>query len=190
MIKKIKRNIKIRMYNIGSLSIKFKDKEIINTGHFTLSKIGIIILNEFAFNVIIYIWYLLFMFGIIDGPNPFFALILSLLQNIILFTYLLMMIGLSYDDLVKYTIILLVFKIMPIYSMMNYMSVSFFDVYSSIYLYIIYMFLILVIMDIFLRKNIDIIKILKTDITNDRYDVNVSNKIYDTVYNDMILRII
>jgi hypothetical protein len=37
------------MYNIGSLSIKFKDKEIINTGHFTLSKIGILIINEFAF---------------------------------------------------------------------------------------------------------------------------------------------
>lgn len=177
------------MYNIGSLSIKFKDKEIINTDHFTLSKIGIIILNEFAFNVIIYIWFLLFIFGIIDGPNPFFALILSLLQNIILFTYLLI-IGLSYDDLIKYTIILLVFKIMPIYSMMNYMSVSFFDVYSSFYLYIMYMFLVLVVMDIFLRKNIDIMKILKTDITNDRYDVNVSNKIYDTVYNDMILRII
>ena len=74
--------------------------------------------------------------------------------------------------------------------MMNYMSISFFDVYSSIYLYIIYMFLVLVIMDIFLKKNIDIMKILKTDITNDRYNVNVSNKIYDTVYNDMILRII
>ena len=74
--------------------------------------------------------------------------------------------------------------------MMNYMSVSFFDVYSSFYLYIMYMFLVLVVMDIFLRKNIDIMKILKTDITNDRYDVNVSNKIYDTVYNDMILRII
>lgn len=177
------------MYNIGNLSIKFKDKEIINTRHFTLSKIGILIINEFAFNFLIYIWYLLFILGIIDSPNPFFALILSLMQNIVLFTYLLMN-GLTKDDIIKYTIILLVFKIMPIYSMMNYMSVSFFDVYSSIYLYIMYIFLILVIMDIFLKKNIDIMKILKTDITNDKYNVNMSNEIYDTIYNDMILRII
>jgi hypothetical protein len=173
----------------NTLSITFKGKEILNSSHFSLTSIRLLLLNEFAFNVIIYIWYLLFIFGIIETPNPFFALVISLFQNAILFIYLLIK-GISYDDLLKYAIILLLFKIMPIYSMMNYMTISFFDVYSCIYLYIIYIFLLLIIIDILLKKNINIMDVFKTDITNNKYDKNMSSEIYDTVYNDMILRII
>jgi hypothetical protein len=173
----------------NTLSITFKGKEILNSSHFSLTSIRLLLLNEFAFNFIIYIWYLLFIFGIIETPNPFFALVISLLQNAILFIYLLIK-GISYDDLLKYAIILLLFKIMPIYSMMNYMTVSYFDVYSCIYLYIIYIFLLIIILDILLKKNINIMDVFKTDITNNKYDKNMSSEIYDTVYNDMILRII
>ena len=171
------------------ISIKFKDKEVLNTNSFTLSKIRILIINEFAFNIIIYIWYLLFIFRIISTPNPFFALILSSIQNIILFLYLLVK-GLSYGDILKYSLILIVFKLYPIYSMRNYMTVSFFDVYSFVYLYIMYIFIILVVINVLLKKNYDIMKIFKRDIINDKYDKNISSNVYDTVYNDMILRII
>ena len=180
--------IKIRMDN-NNLSISFKDKEVFNTSYFTLTRIRILLINEFAFNFIIYIWYLFFIFGIIKTPNPFFALILSLIQNVILLTYLLIK-GISYSDLLKYTIILIVFKLFPIYSMRNNMTVSYFDVYTSIYLYIIYIFIILVIINIFLHKNYDIMKIMKRDITNDKYNKSASGDVYDTVYNDIILRII
>ena len=177
------------MDNNNFLSIKFKDKEILNTNSFTFSKIRILLINEFAFNIIIYIWYLLFIFGVISTPNPFFALVLSSIQNIILFIYLLIQ-GLSYGDLLKYSLILIIFKLYPLYSMREHMTVTFFDVYSCIYLYIIYIFLILVIINVLLHKNYDIIKIFKRDITNDKYDKNISSSVYDTIYNDMILRII
>ena len=175
--------------NNNYLSISFKDKEVFNTNYFTLTRIQLLLFNEFAFNVIIYIWYLLFKLEIITTANPFFALVLSLIQNIILLIYLLIT-GLSYSDLLKYTIILIVFKLFPIYSMRNNMTVSYFDVYTSIYLYIIYIFIILVIINIFLHKNYDIMKIMKRDITNDKYNKSASGDVYDTVYNDIILRII
>ena len=177
------------MDNKTTLSIKFKDKEILNTGDITLTKIRLLIINEFAFNIIIYIWYGLYKFGIITGANPFFALVLSLIQNIILFIYLLIN-GLSYADMLKYTIVLLIFKIFPIYSMRNDMNISFFDVYVFIYLYLMYIFLLLVIFNIFLKKNFNILNIFKKDITNDKYDKNITSNAYDTIYNDMILRII
>ena len=176
--------------NNNSLSITFKGKEILNTSNYNLTTIRLLIINEFVFNFIIYIWYLLFIFGIIETPNPFFALLLSLFQNSIIFIYLLIKGGLSYENLIKYFIVLLIFKIMPIYSMMNFISINYFDVYSCIYLYIIYMFLLLIIFDIILKKNINIMNNLKTDITNNKYNTNMTSNIYDTVYNDIILRII
>ena len=175
--------------NNNYLSISFKDKEIFNTNYFTLTRIQLLLFNEFAFNVIIYIWYLLFKLEIITTANPFFALVLSLIQNIILMIYLSIK-GLSYADLMKYTIVLIIFKLYPIYSMRDNMTVSYFDVYISIYLYIIYIFIILVLINLFLHKNYDIMKIFQKDITNEKYDQSISSGIYDTVYNDIILRII
>jgi hypothetical protein len=177
------------MDNKSTLSIKFKDKEILNTGDITLTKIRLLIINEFAFNIIIYIWYGLYKLQLFPIANPFFALVLSLIQNIILFIYLLIN-GLSYADMLKYTIVLLIFKIFPIYSMRNDMNISFFDVYVFIYLYLMYIFLLLVIFNVFLKKNVNILNIFKKDITNDKYDKNITSNAYDTIYNDMILRII
>lgn len=173
----------------NNLSISFKGKEIFNTSHFTLTKIRILLINEFAFNFIIYIWYILFILGVIKTPNPFFALVLSLLQNVILLIYLYMN-GLSNAQLLKYTVVLIVFKLFPIYSMRNNMTVSFFDVYSGIYLYIIYIFILLVVINVFLHKNYDIMNILQRDITNNKYDTGMSSNVYDTVYHDIILRIL
>jgi hypothetical protein len=98
--------------------------------------------------------------------------------------------GNANSDLLKYTIILIVFKLFPIYSMRNNMSVSYFDVYSGIYLYIIYIFILLVVINVFLHKNYDIMKILQRDVTNNTYDTGLSSNVYDTVYNDIILRIL
>ena len=173
----------------NNLSISFKGKEIFNTSHFTLTKIRILLINEFAFNFIIYIWYILFILGVIKTPNPFFALVLSLLQNVILLIYLYIN-GLSNSQLLKYTVVLIVFKLFPIYSMRNNMTVSFFDVYSGIYLYIIYIFILLVVINVFLHKNYDIMNILQRDITNNKYDTSMSSNVYDTVYHDIILRIL
>ena len=74
--------------------------------------------------------------------------------------------------------------------MRNDMKVGYFDVYSTVYLYIIYIFLLLVVYDILLKRNTDVSKIFRSDITNAKYDNNMTTNMYDTVYNDMILRII
>jgi hypothetical protein len=177
------------MNNSIDLSINFKDKEILNLKNFTLSKIGILIINELAFNFIIYFWYLLYIFRVIHSPNPFFALVLSLIQNSILFIYLLMH-GLTRDDLIKYLFVLIIFKVMPIYSMRHDMNVSYFDVYVTVYLYIIYIFIVLVLYNLLLKRNTNVENVFKTDITNAKYDTNMTSNAYDTVYNDMILRII
>ena len=177
------------MNNSIDLSINFKDKEILNLKNFTLSKIGILIINELAFNFIIYFWYLLYIFRVIHSPNPFFALVLSLIQNSILFIYLLMH-GLTRDDLIKYLFVLIIFKVMPIYSMRHDMNVSYFDVYVTVYLYIIYIFIVLVLYNLLLKRNTNVENVFKTDITNAKYDKNMTSNAYDTVYNDMILRII
>ena len=177
------------MNNSIDLSINFKDKEILNLKNFTLSKIGILIINELAFNFIIYFWYLLYIFRVIHSPNPFFALVLSLIQNSILFIYLLMH-GLTRDDLIKYLFVLIIFKVMTIYSMRHDMNVSYFDVYVTVYLYIIYIFIVLVLYNLILRRNTNVENVFKTDITNAKYDKNMTSNAYDTVYNDMILRII
>jgi hypothetical protein len=98
--------------------------------------------------------------------------------------------GLTRDDLIKYLFVLIIFKIMPIYSMRYDMNVSYFDVYFTVYLYIIYIFIVLVLYNLILRRNTNVENVFKTDITNAKYDKNMTSNAYDTVYNDMILRII
>ena len=71
-----------------NLSIQFKNKELINTKDITLSAIQSILFNDISFSIIIYIWYLIYINNGISAPNPFFALSISLLQNIIIFLYL------------------------------------------------------------------------------------------------------
>jgi len=171
------------------LSIKFKNNEIVNSKNFSLSKIGFIILNEFAFNAIIYIWYLLYSFGLITSVNPYFALVITFIQSMILFTYLLSK-GMTHDDVIKYFIVLVIFKLLPIISMRNDIRINYLDVYSCVYLYIIYIFILLVFANLIFKRKIDVRDILTHDIINDNYADSVNSHIYDTIYNDMILQII
>ena len=60
-----------------NISVQFKDKEIFNSNDFTFSKLSVILINDITFNLIIYIWYLIFIFGGVTTINPFFALITS-----------------------------------------------------------------------------------------------------------------
>ena len=66
----------------NNLSISFKGKEVFNTSYLTLTKIRILLINEFAFNFIIYIWYILFILGIIIEISEFFPAYPSLLPTI------------------------------------------------------------------------------------------------------------
>lgn len=172
-----------------NLSIRFKNKELLNSDNITLSALSIIILNDLAFNIIIYIWYILYSFGIITSANPFFALSITFIQNIIVYIYLIKK-GLSKNNLIKYAIIMIILKILPLISLRNNMYINYIDVYITVYIYIIYILILIIINDLLLKKNIDILKIITSDIMLDNYDKKNTNKLYDIVYEDVIKQIL
>lgn len=173
-----------------NLSIQFKKKELVNTKDLTLSKLEIFILNDISFGIIIYIWYLIYMNNVITSPNPFFALSISLLQNIAVFIYLLKT-KQSKENLIKYSIILIILKIIPLITMYIYnkIDINYFDVYSTVYLYIIFIFIMIIINNIILHNNKDISTKIHDEIKT-KYEPNILDEIYDKSYNDVIKQII
>jgi len=174
-----------------NLSIQFKKKELVNTQDFKLSTIHIILLNDISFSVIIYIWYILYYYFGVNTPNPFFALSISLLQNIVIFIYLLKT-HYTLESLLKYLILLIILKIMPLISLYSYdkISINYFDVYSTVYLYILYMFVIIIVHNILLHNNKNVINTIKDDLNTDKYKENIMDVVYDKSYNDVIKQII
>ncbi len=174
-----------------NLSVQFKHKEIFNTDN--LSRLGIVIINDLTFNIIIYIWYLLVDFNIITSVNVFFAIMISLIQNIIIFIYLISK-NISIEYIIKYFILLIILKILPIISLYNNnkIYINYIDVYITVYLYLVYVLIFFIIYDVVLEKNIGITSIVNKDLTgsNITNDDNLLNSIYDTTYNDIIKRII
>jgi hypothetical protein len=178
-----------------NLSVQFKDKEILNSNDFTFSKLSVILINDITFNVIIYIWYLVFIYDGVTTVNPFFALITSFIFNIGVFIYMLYN-KTSKENIIKYFILLIVIKIFPLISLYSNdkIYINYIDVYSTAYLYIIYMLIFFIIYDLILKKDINVIsnsvmKDLKPTIPDDK-DTGVLSSIYDTTYNDIIKQII
>lgn len=173
------------------LSVQFKEKEIFNFKYLNLTNVGIIILNDLTFNIIILIWYMLYSYEIITSPNVFFVIVVSLIQNIVIFIYLISK-KLTTDNIIKYFIILIILKIFPLISLYqnNKIYIDYFDIYITCYLYLIYVLIFFVIYDIILEKNASLKTIIAKDfVTYDNED-NLMNSIYDTTYNDIIKRII
>lgn len=176
-----------------NLSIQFKKKEILNTDNITLSKLGVIFLNDLSFTIIIFIWYQLFSFEIITSTNPFFILNISLIHSIVIFVYLFKN-NISMENIIKYFIILVIFKIFPLISLYLYDKayVNYIDVYYTIYLYLIYILLFLIIYDIILEKNLNIDHVLYKDLKTNldvEKDESIMSSIYDVAYHDIIKRI-
>ena len=153
-----------------NISVQFKDKELLNSNDLTFSKLTVILINDITFNLIIYIWYLFFIFNGITTVNPFFALITSFIFNIGVFLYMLYK-KISKANVIKYFILLIVLKIFPLISLYknDKIYINAIDVYSTVYLYIIYILVIFIIYDIILKKNTNVMsdlinKDLKTDI--------------------------
>lgn len=173
------------------LSIQFKKKELVNTKDLTLSTLQIVLFNDISFSIIIYVWYILFYYFGINTANPFFALSISLLQNILVFLYLLKTKHTA-ESLLKYTILLIILKVLPLISLYinDKISISYFDVYTTVYLYILYMFVMIIVHNIFLHNNKNIINTIKDDLNTNEYKKNIMDVVYDKSYNDVIKQII
>jgi hypothetical protein len=102
----------------------------------------------------------------------------------------------SKANIIKYFILLIILKIFPLISLYlnDKIYINYIDVYTTAYLYIIYILVFFIIYDIILKKNSNVMtdiiyKDLKTDIQTEN-DKSLISSIYDTTYNDIIKQII
>ena len=74
--------------------------------------------------------------------------------------------------------------------MYDQIGISYFDVYSTVYLYILYIFVIIIVHNIILHNNRNIVNTIGDDFNTDKYKKNVMDVVYDKSYNDVIKQII
>lgn len=142
----------------------------------------IILINQIAFSSLIFIWYILYSLGIIKS-SPLFALLLTLLVNIIILSILIKKNKITKKNITRFIFILLIFKILPLISFFpNYLNFTFKDIFIIIYIYAIYIVAIIIIIEIF---NIDIKldKFIYDDSIGDNYDKTATTHIYDFIIN-------
>jgi hypothetical protein len=163
------------------ITIKYKGED------FKFDNINIIIiLSDITFSIVIFIWYLLYTFKIFTYFSPFFALILTLFQNIIIIFFLIYKKQLNIADLFKYIIILIILKVIPILSFYpNKFIIHFRDVFFILYLYAFYI-IILIILDYIFDFNYDLKKTIMSDLHGDNYNKTPQYKIFDLTYDGII----
>ena len=154
------------------LSILFNNKELFNLNEITLNAKSIIIINDALFSGIILIWYLLYKAKILTFANPYLGILLSLFNNILSFYYLILD-NAPAKNLLLYLIIFIVVKILPLISLSDDIRISYIDIAFTIFIYLIYLLVLLFINDYFLKKNLNLLDIIKNEISNKRH---ISNK--------------
>lgn len=134
------------------------------------------------FSYWIFIWFLLYLIGL-RKENPFWILVIGYLLTIIEFFYLMIM-GANNYNLIKFFIINVIIKFIPILIILaiykfKFIPIKLLDFYFMIYLIIIY----LIIM-IYINKNpiISYNQMLNSYINNDKKYQTFFSKIYDYLY--------
>jgi hypothetical protein len=150
------------------LSILFNNKELFNLNEITLNAKSIIIINDALFSGIILIWYLLYKAKILTFANPYLGILLSLFNNILSFYYLILD-NAPAKNLLLYLIIFIVVKILPLISLSDDIRISYIDIAFTIFIYLIYLLVLLFINDYFLKKNLNLLDIIKNEISNKRH---------------------
>jgi len=147
-----------------------------------------LIISDFAFSSIIFIWYILYKLGL-NVTNPLFALLITFIQNIIILSILLKKKKITKDNALRYGFILFILKILPLLSFFpNYLNFTLKDIIITVYVYIIYMLLIIIIIEIF-GIDIDFTKIMTDDFFGENYEKTFTTKIYDYTYDEIISKI-
>ena len=153
-----------------------------------VKEVFLFLINEIAFSSLIFIWYILYRIGIIRA-SPLFALLITLIQNIIVIIILIKKNKITKNNLLRLSFILFILKIIPlIYFFPNYLDFTLKDVFLLIYLYIIYIIIVIIIIDVF-NIDIKIEKIIYNDTIGDSYEHTATTHIYDFTYNEIIQKI-
>ena len=163
------------------ITIKYKGED------YKFDNINIfIILSDITFSIVIFIWYLLYNYKIFTYFSPFFALIVTLIQNIIIIVFLIYKNELNIPDLFKYIVVLIILKVIPILSFYpNKFVIHLRDVFFILYLYAFYIF-ILIILDYIFEFKYDLKKTIKSDLKGENYDKTPQYKLYDMTYDGII----
>lgn len=142
--------------------------------------------GDITFSLIIFIWYLLYIFEIFTYFSPFFALVLTLIQNIILLIYLLIKTKININNFFKYLIILIILKIISIMSFYPKKAVIHLrDIFFILYLYAFYIIFLLILIKLF-NFEYDIKKMINADFSGENYDKSPQTNIYDLTYDSLI----
>jgi len=165
------------------VEITFKGKKI-NHEDF-----NIFIVNDLTFSIIVFIWYILYQLGIYTYNSPLFALIITLLQNIIIISLLFYNKKINFSNILKYFIVLFVVKVIPIYSFYANSNLNIYitDIIFTFILYFIYLIFILIIIKIYYPKY-DIKKKIIEDITGKSYKDEILYNTYDYINNIIFLK--
>lgn len=153
-----------------------------------IKQLLLLLISEIAFSSFIFIWYILYINGFIKS-SPLFALLITLIQNIIILILLYKNKKINKKNILRYLFILFILKILPlIYFFPNYLDFTLKDVFFLIYLYAIYIIIVILIVEIF---NIDlkIEKIIYNDTIGDSYEKAHTTRIYDFTYDQIINKI-
>ena len=150
------------------LSILFNNKELFNLNEITMNAKSIIIINDTLFSGIILIWYLLYKAKILTFANPYLGILLSLFNNILSFYYLILD-HTSLKNLLLYLIIFIVVKILPLISLSDDIRINYIDIAFTMFVYFIYLLVLLFINDYFLKKNLNLLDIIKNEISNKQH---------------------
>lgn len=165
------------------VKILFNKKELI------LTEVIFIILTEITFSIIVFLWFIFYKLGLIK-INPLFALLISVIQNIIILIILAKKNKIHKTNISRLIIGLIFFKVLPLLTFFpNYLNFTLKEIFATIYLYIIYIILVIVIVEIFKIK-INLRKIIEDDFYGENYEKQHGIRIVDLTYNELISKII
>jgi len=150
-----------------------------------ISSANFLILGDLTFSLIIFIWYIIYKIGFLRDYSPLLALLITLLQNIIIILIMIFKGKTSNDKIIKYIIITVIFKILPIISFYpNNFIIIVRDFVLLIYLYIIYVILIFILIGFF-RYKYDIKTVIYDDISGKGTENSLQNKIASLSYDSI-----
>ena len=165
------------------VKILFNKKELI------LTDVIFVILTEITFSITIFLWFSFYKLGLIK-ISPLFALLISVIQNIIILIILAKKNKIHKTNILRLAIGLIFFKVLPLLTFFpNYLNFGFKEIFATIYLYIIYIILIIVIVEIFKIK-INLRKIIEDDFYGENYEKQQGVRIFDLTYNELISKIV
>jgi len=160
------------------ITINFKDMNLLSLQFLLL------LVNDFFIYIIFTIWYILFQFEIITSPNPLFAYILTLFYNLLIL-YFMIYKNISINKILIYSLLIFLLKIIPIYYMITYynLKIDLISIYTTLILLLTYILILIIVNNILLHNDINLIKIMTNNITNNNETNNGLNHYLTIDYN-------